>query len=173
MVSVSAGRRTDNLESHIAPQSFVARPKDLAHGSNADLLENPVMSDYLPKHTHLNTPAGMLGLLAFRVNTAEAMVSVPIPGSASCYNLCSPAYISRQTCELLYGRILRHSRSLDTRSNYVWPFKMGHNQAQEGRARCQARQDLHAAYQGNQHCCQERRRRSRFQPASAGRHRCG
>jgi hypothetical protein len=36
--------------------------------------------------------------------------------------------------------------------------KMGHNQAQEGRAGRQARQDIHPHHQGNQHCGQGRRR---------------
>src|ERR1700675_2547568 len=51
----------------------------------------------------------------------------------------------RLSCDLLQRRILRISSSLDTRYPYVWPFKMGHNQAQEGRAGRKARQDIHPA----------------------------
>ena len=42
-------------------------------------------------------------------------------------------------------------------SVYVRPFKMGHHQAQEGRARRQAREDLHQADPGNHHRRPERR----------------
>jgi hypothetical protein len=57
-----------------------------------------------------------------------------------------------------------------TEVSHVRPFKMGHNQAQKGRARCQARQDIHPPDQGNLSRCQGRRRRSRRQPAPAQRH---
>ncbi len=51
---------------------------------------------------------------------------------------------------------------------HVRPFQMGHNQAQEGRAGRQARQDFHPPDQGNHHGGQERRRR-RKEPAPAHR----
>ena len=68
------------------------------------------------------------------------------------------------------GHDQRHQTFLNTRSSYVWPFKMGHNQAQEGRAGRQAGQDFHAPDQGNQHRGQEWRR-SGYQSAAARRHR--
>jgi len=45
MIWVTAGGRTDDLEGDVAAQSFVARPKDLAHRPNTNLFEDPVMSD--------------------------------------------------------------------------------------------------------------------------------
>src|SRR6185312_3747862 len=42
-------------------------------------------------------------------------------------------------------------KSKGLRLSYVWPLKMGHNQAQKGRAGRQARQDLYAANKRNHH----------------------
>src|SRR5438270_812337 len=47
----------------------------------------------------------------------------------ACYNLVSPAFVSRQSIDLLWRRILRNYSLLDTRYLHVRPFKMGHNQA--------------------------------------------
>src|SRR5437588_1568957 len=47
----------------------------------------------------------------------------------ACYNLISPAFVSRQSIDLLWRRILRNYSLLDTRYLHVRPFKMGHNQA--------------------------------------------
>ena len=56
-------------------------------------------------------------------------------------------------------------------SSHVWPFQVAHHQAQEGRGRRQARQDLHAHHQGIDDRGARRRRRSRQQPAPAHGHR--
>src|SRR5579864_4901679 len=54
MIRVAAGGRTDNFEGDFTPQSFIARPENLAHRANADLLEYPVMSYNLADHARPN-----------------------------------------------------------------------------------------------------------------------
>ena len=55
--------------------------------------------------------------------------------------------------------------------SHVRPFKMGVDQAQEGRPRREARQDFHAPHQGTHRRGPRRRRRPRHEPAPAHHHR--
>ena len=50
MIGISAGSRADKLQRDIAPQSFIARPKNFAHGSRADFFDNSIMPDELARH---------------------------------------------------------------------------------------------------------------------------
>ncbi len=75
-----------------------------------------------------------------------------------CYNRMSRRGLSPLLRVRATGR-WTHFRELQR--SYVRPFEMGHNQAQEGRAGRQARQDLHPPDQGNHALRRARRRRSR------------
>jgi hypothetical protein len=57
MIGIFAGRRTDHLQSYIAPQPFIARPENLAHGASADFLDDPVVTYNLVRHDD-NAPLG-------------------------------------------------------------------------------------------------------------------
>src|ERR1700722_19421775 len=179
MIGIGARAWTNEFNSCVALQPFVSRPENLTHGSGPDFLKNSIVT-YDPA-IHAQRSAGMLGCVSFAVNnrmqsateygtlrTARqelALVGIAVyyqavartEGTVSCYNFVSPADY-QAACDSLYRANLAPIK-IDTRSSHVWPFKMGHNQAQEGRARRQARQDFYPSYQGNQHCREEWRRR--------------
>src|SRR5580692_2143650 len=178
MIGIGARARTNEFKSYVALQPFVSRPENLTHGSGPDFVKNSIVT-YDPA-IHAQCSAGMLGCVWFAVNnrmhSARECGTLrttrrSLPSSASlfiinprgerkavsCYNFVSPADY-QAACDSLYQANLAPIQ-IDKRSSHVWPFKMGHNQAQEGRARRQARQDFYPSYQGNQHCREEWRRR--------------
>ena len=63
----------------------------------------------------------------------------------------------------------RFFRSFRLEHRHVRPFQVAHDQAQEGRARRQARQAVHAPHQGNDRRGPQRRRRHQHEPAVAHR----
>ena len=50
MIGIIAGSRPDHLQSYVAPQPFIARAENLAHGSSANFLEDPVVTYDLASH---------------------------------------------------------------------------------------------------------------------------
>jgi hypothetical protein len=91
MIGVVAGSRPDQLQSYIASQSFVPRPKNLSHGSRADFLEDPVVT-YNPIMHVEGRPAGMLGRMSIAVNNQNDRHLRPPEGGQTC-----PKYI-RTAC---------------------------------------------------------------------------
>jgi hypothetical protein len=53
MIGIIARGRPNEFQGNIASQAFVARAKDLAHPSDANFLEDPVMPYSLPNHPSL------------------------------------------------------------------------------------------------------------------------
>src|ERR1700729_389996 len=187
MIGIGARTWTNEFNRYVALQPFVSRPENLTHGSGPDFLKNSIVT-YDPA-IHAQRSAGMLGCVSFAVNnrmqsaveygtlrttrrslpwSASRLLSRPTEGPVSCYNFVSPADY-QAACDSLYQANLAPIK-IDTRSSHVWPFKMGHNQAQEGRPRRQARQDFYPYYQGNQNCREEWGRGPRVQSPPAGLH---
>ena len=44
MIGVVAGGRPDQLQSYIAPEPFIPRPKNFAHGSGANFFEDSIVT---------------------------------------------------------------------------------------------------------------------------------
>src|ERR1700722_1793471 len=179
MIGIGARAWTNEFESYVALQPFVPRPENLTHGSGPDFLKNSIVT-YDPA-IHAQRSAGMLGCVSFAVNNRMHSATEygtlrttratrrSLPSSASLFFI-KPRGERKEPCRAIILFRLRIIRQLvipstgriSRQSCYryeVWPFKMGHNQAQEGRARRQARQDFYPSYQGNQHCREEWRRR--------------
>jgi hypothetical protein len=53
VIGIVAGRRPDQFQGDIAPQPFVARPKDLTHPPRADFFQDPIMPNQLARHKQL------------------------------------------------------------------------------------------------------------------------
>ena len=93
MIGVIAGGRSDQLQSDIAPQPFIPRPKNLAHGSRADFLQDSVVTYDLARHAQVR-PAGMLGRIGTAVNTGYET----LPRSSS-MDLCPWSLVSGYSME--------------------------------------------------------------------------
>src|SRR5580700_4076833 len=87
MIGVVIGSRADQLESDIAPQPFIARAKNLAHGSGANFFEHSVVTYDLASHGWGDL-AGMLGCIFSAVNHLIRPALLPnaraCPGSLDC-----------------------------------------------------------------------------------------
>ncbi len=106
MIRIVAGGGADQLQSDIAPQPFVARAKNLAHGSGANFLEDSVVTYDLASHV-LGQPCWHVrGACPLPSITRSGHCTCPMgnhsasrlqrkataAGIASCYNSVSPAY---------------------------------------------------------------------------------
>src|SRR6202050_897149 len=141
MIRIVTGGRGDQLNGDVAPQPFIPRPKNLAHGSGANLLEHSVVTYDLASHGWGGL-AGMLGAHVPRRQSPGQATAVPgkaVPdrsaaclteelsreslpekssaarGIASCYNFPSPANF-RGNLGSFFGRIPRQHGLLNTGS---------------------------------------------------------
>src|SRR5580658_632584 len=76
MIRIAAGGGADQLQSYIAPQPFITCPKNLAHGSGANFLEDSVVTYDLASH--------MQGQPCWHVRGARPLPSITRSDRCTC-----------------------------------------------------------------------------------------